>query len=400
MNMGDRMQTRNDFLGIPYGTRDFLPEEAREKRALESLLAQGFAQWGYDEIVTPAFEFLDTLTLGNGRRIEPYMFKFFDRQNRTLALRHEMTTPIARVVASRMQGAALPLKLFYLSPVYRYEQAQTGRQCEFNQAGVEFMGVASAAADAEILALAVESMKSAGLKNIQLCLGHVEFIHGLLEEFHLDDREQGKIEAALEAHDLVGIRALAEEAGITPASRDILLGIPLLHGGIEILEKARGMAVNERSRRALDDLQSIYRLLEAYGAAEYVRFDLGVIRDFAYYTGMVFEAYTPGLGFPLCGGGRYDRLLSDFGSASPATGFALGIERIMLALERENLKAPAPQKDVYISYTARNREKAIHLAGEKRSAGEIVELSPREETRDEAERHQRAKGYRDLIYIE
>ena len=350
--------------------------------------------------MTPAFEFVDTLTLGNGRRIEPYMFKFFDRQNRTLALRHEMTTPIARVVASRMKGVEMPLKLFYLSPVYRYEQAQTGRQCEFYQAGVEFMGSNSEAADAEIVALAVSSMKNAGLKNFQVCLGQVDFIHGLMQELHLDERAQETVKSALEAHDLVGLRVLADQAGLSPKEKDILLGVPLLHGRMEILQKARTMATNTQSLRALDNLQAIYRLLQAYGAEGYVKFDLGIIRDFGYYTGMVFEAYTPGLGFPLCGGGRYDRLLSDFGRGCPATGFALGIERVMLALERENLKSPALQKGTYISYTANKREAAIRLADERRATGEIVELSPSEETRDEAVRRQKARKYRELVYLE
>lgn len=397
--MIDKMQIRDEVLGIPYGTRDFLPSEAREKRAIESLLAEGFARWGYDEIVTPAFEFLDTLTLGNGRRIEPCMFKFFDRQNRTLALRHEMTTPIARVAASRMKGAEMPLKLFYLSPVYRYEQAQTGRQCEFYQAGVEFMGSDSAAADAEILALAIDSMKRAGLKNFQVCLGEVEFIHGLMQELHLGEKAQDEIRSALEAHDLVGLRALAERAGLSCSARESLLAVPLLHGGKEVLAKARSMTKNRQALRAIDELETIYQLLSSYGVAEYVQFDLGVIRDFEYYTGMVFEAYTPGLGFPLCGGGRYDRLLSDFGSACPATGFALGIERVMLALEREHLKRPSSQKDVYISYTAQKRDEAIRLAGERREAGAIVELAPSEESREEAVRRQMAKGYRELIYL-
>ncbi len=394
------MRMKENVLGIPYGTRDFLPAEAREKRGIESMIVRGFTRWGYDEIVTPAFEFLDTLTLGNGRSIEPYMFKFFDRQNRTVALRHEMTTPIARVVASRMKSAEMPLKLFYLSPVYRYEQAQTGRQCEFYQAGVEFMGSGSEAADAEIVALAVASMETAGLKNFQVCLGQVDYIQGLMRELHLDERTQEAVKGALEAHDLVGLRVLADQAGLAPKEKEILLDVPLLHGGTEVLEKARTMAANEQSLRALDNLQTINRLLEAYGAEKYVTFDLGIIRDFGYYTGMVFEAYTPGLGFPLCGGGRYDRMLSDFGSASPATGFALGIERIMLALERENLKQPAPQKDTYISYVAQKREEAIRLAGERRAAGEIVELSPSEESRDEAARRQKAKGYRELVYVE
>lgn len=391
---------KNDItLEIPYGTRDFLPQEAAEKRAVETELMELFTAWGYDEIVTPAIEFLDTLTIGNGQRIEPYMFKFFDHHNRTLALRYEMTTPIARVVGSRMKEALLPIKISYISNVYRYEQAQAGRQCEFYQAGVEFMGSATHAADAEVLALATEGLRRGGLKDFQICLGQVEFINGLMRQFELSEAEQQTIKHLLEKHDLVGLRQTVAGLALPPGSKALLSQLPLLHGGGEVLDKARRMVVNEQSRRALDDLAALYGLLQAYGVASYVQFDLGVIRDFSYYTGMVFEAYTPGLGFPLCGGGRYDRMLSDFGYACPATGFALGIERLLLALEREGLSRPTIRKDVYLAYAPGREEAAIEAAQERRQRGEVVELSPWAQDEREAARFQRDKGYRSLLYI-
>ena len=393
------MESNREVLEIPYGMRDFLPEEAAQKRNIEAGLAGLFAVWGYDEVVTPTMEYLDTLTMGNGGALEPHMFKFFDRKNRTLALRHEMTTPIARLVASRLADAKLPLKLSYVSSVFRYEEAQTGRQCEFNQAGVELVGSSGASADAEIIALAVEGMKRIGLTDFQICLGQVEFVGGIMAQAQLSDSQQEKMKGMLERHDLVGWKALVEQAELPQRSAEILQRIPLLHGKKELLASAYDFALNEQSRRALDNLAEIHRLLEAYGVAEYVSFDLSVIRDFGYYTGMVFEAYAPGLGFPLCGGGRYDRLFSDFGTASPATGFSLGIERAMLALQRQGIAKPALQKDVYVSYAEGKRSEAISTARKLRDEGKVAELALASQGETEAAEAQAAKGYRELRYI-
>lgn len=394
------MQNNGHVLEIPYGTRDFLPDEAAEKRIIETRLASLFAAWGYDEVVTPTIEYLATLTMGNGSALEPHMFKFFDKDNHTLALRHEMTTPIARVVASRLGDDTLPLKLSYVSSVFRYEQTQTGRQCEFNQGGVELIGGSNASADAEVIALAIEGMRHAGLKDFQVCLGQVEFVGGIMDQVHLSSLQQAKMKTALEKHDLVSLQGIVAEAGLSQKSAEILKKIPLLHGKKDLLESAYQFALNEKSRRALDNLAEIYRLLEIYGVADYVTFDLGVIRDFGYYTGMVFEAYTPGLGFPLCGGGRYDRLFSDFGAACPATGFAIGIERIMLALERQGLPKPVIRKDVYVAYAEGGRDDAIAAVRKLREDGSVVELALGAQTQAAALAYQKAKGYVKLQYIE
>ena len=386
-------------LEIPYGTRDFLPREAAQKRSIETALADTFARWGYAEVVTPTIEYLDTLTIGNGSALEPHMFKFFDKSNRTLALRHEMTTPIARMAASRLKGEELPLKLSYISSVYRYEQTQTGRQCEFYQAGVELMGVPTAAADAEIIALAVAAMRQAGLENFQICLGQVEFINGVMQQVNLSRELQEQIKQAMEKRDLVGLGSIIEQTELPKSAKELLKQIPLLHGREEMLKKAYDMVVNEQSKRALDNLQEIFNLLKAYGAADYVNFDLGVIRDFGYYTGMVFEAYAPGLGFPVCGGGRYDHMLSDFGAACPATGFALGIERMMLALERQGLSMPKIRKDIYVGYAEGKLPEALKKAMAYRRQGKVVELAPGAQAEREAALYQKGKGYQQLVYL-
>ena len=393
------MEKDKVVLEIPYGTRDFLPDEAAGKRVIENQMAELFAKWGYHEVVTPTIEYLDTLTMGNGRFLEPHMFKFFDKNNRTVALRHEMTTPIARLVASRLKEAPMPLKLSYISNVYRYEQTQTGRQCEFYQAGVELMGNSSASADAEVIALAIRGLLCSGLKDFKICLGQVEFVNGVMEQYQLPDGKREKIRRSIEERNLVGLETLVDSLDLPLNAKDILKRIPLLHGDGSMLKEAYGIALNAQSRRALDNLSEIFALLECYGVGQYVTFDLGIIRDFNYYTGMVFEAYTPGLGFPLCGGGRYDHMLSDFGNACPATGFAIGIERILLALERQGVGKPEFPKDVFVAYHEGKTAEAVTKATELREAGKMVELALSAQTEAEAKRCQKEMGCKELVYL-
>ncbi|WP_455630312.1 ATP phosphoribosyltransferase regulatory subunit [Megamonas sp.] len=388
------------LLEIPYGTRDFLPKDAKFKRSIESNLAKTFSLWGYDEIVTPSIEYVDTLTINNRSGIENQLFKFFDKNNRTLALRHEMTTPIARVAASRMYDDVLPFKLSYISSVYRYEQAQEGRQCEFYQAGVELMGVADASADAEVIALAVDSLRKTGLADFEICLGQVEFINGIMQQMGLSKEKQNEIRLALEQRNLVDLNKAVEETNLPNKAKQALKSIPLLQGKEDILEFANNLALNEQSRKALDNLHDIYELLKLYGVADNVNFDLGVNRDFSYYTGMVFEVYAPGIGYPICGGGRYDNMLSDFGTDCPATGFALGIERLMLALAKQNQVQSVQQKKyVYIAFAAGKQAEAIDEATKLRSEGKIVDLAFTPQSKEEAVKYQADKNIAELVYI-
>ncbi|MBE6084886.1 MAG: ATP phosphoribosyltransferase regulatory subunit [Selenomonas ruminantium] len=393
------MEKDNSVLKIPYGTRDFLPAEAAGKRVVETRLAELFAQWGYEEVVTPSIEYLDTLGLGSSQNIGDHLFKLFDKSNQTLALRHEMTTPIARLVSTRLQDSPLPLKLSYISSVFRYEQTQAGRQCEFYQAGVELMGPGSPATDAEVVALAVTGLLRSGLTEFTVCLGQVEFLNGILNQYRLSSQEQEDLKAAMERRNLVELNQLVDELNLPENAKQVLKELPLLNGGEDLLKQAYDMALNEQSRRALDNLAEIYRLLKAYKVEQYVRFDLGIIRDFSYYTGMVFEVYAPGLGYPLCGGGRYDHLLADFGTACPATGFALGIERILLAIERQKLPMHSLPRDVYVGYAAGKETTAIERAAQLREQGKSVELAVSSQTEAAAKESQQAKNYAAFEYI-
>ncbi|WP_040292583.1 ATP phosphoribosyltransferase regulatory subunit [Acetonema longum] len=397
---GVELTNRKDYVPqIPYGTRDFLPQQAHGKRLLEGQLARLFTVWGYEEVVTPTMEYYETLTTGAGGELSENAFKFFDRNNQILALRSDMTTPIARVAAARLQESPMPLRLFYLANVFRQEQAQTGRQCEFYQAGVELMGARQPAADAEVIALAVTGLQQAGLQNFQIGLGQVDFINGVMAEFDLTAKERLLVKKAMLKRDLVGLDTLIARSGLSQAAGEILRKIPLMSGKEEILDQGYKMVKNQTARGALENLDYIYQQLKHYELNENVNFDLGIIRDFDYYTGMVFEGYTPGLGFPLCGGGRYDNMASDFGVNLPATGFALGIERVMLARERQGMAMPTAAKDFYIAWAENKMDQAISEAGKLRRAGRTVELAMASATQSQAQEQQETKGYAALRYF-
>lgn len=376
------------LLETPYGTRDFLPCESAAKRSVEQKIFELFASYGYEEVVTPTMEYLETLTTSSGRAIEPNLFKMFDKNNRTLALRHEMTTPIARLAVNRLKNSPLPLKLSYNTSVFRFRTNQTGRQCEFYQSGVELLGISNAFADAEIIALAAQALNVAGLEDFKICLGQVEFVGGLME--NLPPEVQAQIKTAIERHDIVALNKLDV--------KDVLKKIPTLQGGIEILETAEKLTDNERSRLALKNLREIYRLLEIYNVSDKIAFDLGLIRDFEYYTGMVFEAYAPGVGYSLAGGGRYDNMLKDFGAECPATGFAVGIERILDARKFQGLVEDRQAKDFYVGYAAGKEELAIKRALELRLSGKVAEISLKAQKKSDAEKSCAEKNCLELIY--
>ena len=389
----------NQILETPYGTHDFLQKEAAEKRIIENKILKLFKLHGYEEVVTPTLEYLETLTMGSSRTIESNLFKMFDKNNCTLALHHEMTTPIARLASSRLKDSSMPLKLSYCTNVFRYEHTLPGRECEFYQAGVELLGTSSTCADSEIIVLAVECLKASGLNDFELCLGQVEFATGIMEQNNLDIESKEFLKTAIESHDIVSLDKKVDELNLSKTAADSLKQIPYLHGDKKILDKARSIALNEKSRRALDNLSEIYRLLEVYGVADKVVFDLGLIRDFSYYTGMVFEAYAPKLGYSLAGGGRYDHMLKDFGLACPATGFALGIERIMLARQRQGINEDHRTRDIYLGYDVSKINEAIECATKLRQDGKVVELAMIPQSEEDAQKSQIEKNYDELVYI-
>ena len=225
-----------------------------------------------------------------------------------------------------------------------------------------------------------------------------------MQQMGLSQEKQLQIRQALEQRNLVDLTNAVEDTKLPKQAKEALKSIPMLQGKEEVLEIANNLALNEQSRKALDNLHDIYTLLKAYNLADFVKFDLGVIRDFDYYTGMIFEVYAPMIGYPICGGGRYDKMLSDFGTDCPATGFAMGIERLMLALDKQNnideFASDENQKDIYVAYTSDKLNDAIALVNELRAEGKVVELALTNQTKAQAQLYIKNKLFKELIYLE
>jgi ATP phosphoribosyltransferase regulatory subunit len=360
-------------LQVPAGVRDLLPGEAWRKRCLENIFEKTFRVWGYKEVVTPAFEYYDALSVGRGAEEDVLLYKFIDRQGHVLSLRPDMTTPIARLVSTRLRDGEFPLRLFYLANVFSYETPQAGRQREFCQSGIELIGDKSPFADAEAIAVAVEILKESGLKNFRVSIGHVDILYGLMEELRLPDAQKGRIKAAVGNKNYVGLQELLDEFNVPLDKKDMFMQVITLHGGKNVIEEAGKLVANARTKAALQDLDSVFKALEAYQITSYVEIDLGVLRGLDYYTGVVFEGYSAHLGFPILGGGRYDNLLEQFGFDCPATGFALGMERLLLSLEKEcsdNDLCNTP--DYVILYSLGKAPEAFSKARQLREEGSVV----------------------------
>jgi ATP phosphoribosyltransferase regulatory subunit len=263
------------------------------------------------------------------------MYRFTDRDGRTLALRPDLTIPAARVVATRLHDQPMPLRLFYVGSVFRYEAPQAGRQREFTQAGIELIGAGTPAADAEVLALTVEALAAAGLRHFQLALGQMAFFRALLAELDSHAMVLSALQSAIDRKNPADLATALDQATASEPLRRAFTALPQLNGGPQILQQGRAVCANPAMHAALDWLEALHGLLAAYGINDRVTFDLGETRGMAYYTGITFKGYTPGLGFAICSGGRYDDLVGHFGRPQPAVGCALWVDRIQLARQRQ-----------------------------------------------------------------
>jgi len=318
---------------IPPGTRDILPEEMRELRALEGALLEAFDRFGYVQVMTPTIEYDAVLRRGESRGAGA-AYRFFDERGELLALRSDMTIPIARLVASRYEGEPGPFRFSYVARAYRAVSPQRGQMREFIQAGVELLGAPAPEGTAEVIEVLYAALGAAGLSRAVVGLGDADLYGQLLLELGVDEGQRQRILDRLAAHDLVGLEAEVDAAGVDQAGRRTLLALPAMRGGAEILAHAHELG-GEAVERATRRLQATLEALERRGVSERVRLDLGLLRDLGYYTGAILEVYDPALGHILGGGGRYDGLVSRFGSDLPAAGFALYLERVHVAQAEE-----------------------------------------------------------------
>ena len=318
---------------IPPGSRDILPDEMRELRALQGTLAEVFESFGYGEVATPTVEFDDVLARGGATGVAA-AHRFFDSQGRVLAMRADSTVPIARLVANRYATGEPPFRFFYNARAYRSVRPQRGQTGEFFQAGVELVGSPAPDGTAEIVEVLSAALDAAGLNRAVIGLGDAALFGQLLGELGVAPDEHAKILKLLAARDLVGLDAELASLDLPDSSNALLRRIPTLRGGAEVLDEAKGLG-GEAVANAVDRVKRTYEAIAARGIAGRVSLDLGLLRDLGYYTGAILEVYDPALGHVLGGGGRYDDLMGRFGRPLPAVGFALHLERLHIAQAEE-----------------------------------------------------------------
>src|SRR5262245_19919238 len=358
---------------LPKGAKLYLPEEAAQKRVVEERLLGVFRRWGYREVVTPAYEYFDVLARGTDHDLQERMFKMVDRESgRLLALRADITPQIARIVATRMRDEPKPLRLAYVSNVFRYDEPHVGRYREFYQAGVELIGLPNPEGDAEMIAMTVEGLQALGLEQFQIDVGQADFFRGILEDVAADEATAQELRSALAHKDQSALERLVADLRAPATVTELLLALPALYGRGDVLDRAERLVKNARSEAALRNLAEVYRLLRAYGLADSVLLDLGEVRGFDYYSGVHFEAYVSGLGASLVGGGRYDQMLSRFGYDCPATGFAFEVGRALLAMESQGKAALAPGPDFFIIDFTLEKTRALALSRRFRDNGWAV----------------------------
>jgi ATP phosphoribosyltransferase regulatory subunit len=322
----------------PPGTRDVLPDEMRELRALEAALRAAFDEHGFAEVATPTIEYAETLQRGD-ERFANAAYRFFDERGDLLAMRSDMTIPIARLVATRFQDAELPIRLSYIARAYRAVNPQQGQMREFTQAGVELIGTPAPAGTADVIGVLSAALDAAGLTRAVVGLGDADLYSQLLAELGVAGEARERILDRLATHDMVGLEMEVDSVeGLPREGRDTLLALPAMRGGKEILERAQDLG-GDVVERATARLRATYDALAERGIADRVLLDLGLLRDLGYYTGAILEVYDPALGHILGGGGRYDTLLARFGRDLPAAGFALYLERLHVAQAEEERQA-------------------------------------------------------------
>lgn len=362
----------------PRGFRDVLSQEAAERRAVSSAMLEVFRRWGYGLVETPVVEEAGVLEAGGGPTLTADAFRLIDRDGSLLALRPEMTLPIARVVSTRLaSGGADPQRLCYVAPVFRERASLRGEARQFTQIGVELVGINGALSDAEVVGALVEAIEAAGLPEFTVGVGTVSVLSALLDAAGGDEEWRGRFMRAAQRHDLVGIDRLAAEPGLTPAAADALTRVPRIAGSAEAIAECRAVAHAAGCGTALDTLADTWELLEAAGMSDRLRIDFGILRSFDYYTGLVVEAYAPGLGLPLGGGGRYDDVLAAFDTPMPAAGFALSLERLQIALDAQNAIPGVPALDGLIDDA--DPRAAFVRAAELRGRGLAVCIGSRKE---------------------
>lgn len=365
-------------LHTPEGVRDIYNSECKKKLAVQEKLHHLLHLYGYQDIQTPTFEYFDVFRKEIGTIDSRELYKFFDRDGNTLALRPDVTPSIARAAATLFETEKVPVRLCYVGNTFINHSSYQGRLKENTQLGAEMIGEDSIESDAEMIAMVVDGMKKIGLTEFQVNIGHVDFLKSLMEETGLADDVKEEVYTLIANRNFFGVDEILAQENTARRLRDAFQILPELMGDEEVLKKASEVAVGASAKKAIARLLKIYKILALYGVEEHVTFDMSMSGNFGYYTGIIFRAYTYGTGDAVVTGGRYDHLVEKFGKQTPSIGFAIIIDELMSALSRQRI-AVDTEKVNLIVYTETTFQWAVALAKIFRSKGKCMELVKREE---------------------
>lgn len=383
----------------PDGMQDILFGRCHVKRDLENNLRKLFLISGYREIETPTVEFYDVFSGDQNLIPQESMFKFTDQQGRVLVLKPDMTIPVARIAATKLKDNIWPVKCCYIGNTFSYNELGGGKQKEFTQAGVEILGVKSPESEAEIIALAVQALQLSGLVDFQIDIGQVDFFRGLMEESGLSPAETEEIRELIDRKDFVGVEHLVNSHAMPYEIKDIVLNLPGYFGSKELIEDLEQRNITGKALKALEYLKNVLDILEDWGYGKYVSVDLGMVQSMNYYTGIVFRGFTYDVGFPVLSGGRYDNLIIKFGRDCPATGFSLGVNMILTALERRKKLPEEPAGGYFILYSNEGRKKAFSISNKLKKDNIRTELDISGMDIEKAKIYAKSKGLDKIMLV-
>ena len=397
-----RIIMKKDLLHTPEGVRDIYSTECVEKKIIENRLHDVCKLYGYNDIQTPSIEYFDVFSKERGSVPSNEMFKLFDRYGNTLVLRPDMTPSIARAAAKYFEDRILPIKLCYVSNTFiNVSKYYQGRLKENTVIGAELIDDDSIYADYEIICMVIDCMKNAGLTEFQVEIGNVAFFNGLLSDAGILGDSYEELLNLINEKNYIGVEELLNSMNIDKNTAKVLLELPQLFGQAEVLEKAKSLTAIPECISAVDRLLSLYELLKVNGYDKYVSFDLGELSNHTYYTGIIFHAFTFGTGEPVVSGGRYDKLLGQFGCDKASIGFSLIVDRLMAAINRQHIDIPVEYNGVLIVYSQDKLLDAIKRSDELRKDGINVCMIQKNasETEKQYEEYAAASQLSDVIYI-
>lgn len=394
---------RKQLLHTPEGVRDIYNEECEKKLILQDRLYKVMKEYGYHPIQTPTFEFFDIFGKEIGTTPSKELYKFFDREGNTLVLRPDITPSIARAVAKYFMDEEMPIRLCYMGNTFINNSSYQGRLKESTQLGAELIGDGSVDADAEIIAMVVDALKTAGLKEFQLSVGHAEYFAGLIEAANISEEAEEEVKNLISNKNFFGVEEFIENLHLNSELKALFSLLGSIDSSLEQLEQAKELAKTyPRILTALENLEELMDLLEAYDVMKYVSVDLGIVSSYQYYTGIIFAGYTFGSGEAIVKGGRYDKLLPYYGKQAASIGFAVVIDQLMAALSRQKIDISVEKNVELLVYAPTHRKEAIKRAMKLRAKGVEVELMSKSvaSSLDKIETYMERNCITNVVYME